>query len=135
MRLAIKSGCMFLPSSLGRQRSLHHSGAYTVMDRVDAINYRIKLIGSSFKNFVVHHNLLKLRMLWYTTATYIPSSSTPSSNRTSKFLYSDVVRCSTKAPSGGYTSSTNNLPPDSHPYHLTTTQLQTSHSFNDYVHH
>ena len=34
-------------------------GPYTVMDRISKVNYRLKLVGSSAKSLVVHHNQLK----------------------------------------------------------------------------
>ena len=34
-------------------------GLYTVIDRVSEVNYKVKLVGSSVKPFIVHHNWLK----------------------------------------------------------------------------
>ena len=81
-------------------------GPYTVMDRVNTANYRIRLIGSPAKDTVVHHNRLKLCCGTPKEAT-VPSSTLPSTNR----LYSDVVRHYTiRTPAGGHTSSTNDSP-------------------------
>lgn len=84
-------------------------GPYTVMDRVSASNYRIRLIGSSAKDIVVHHNWLKL---CYGTPQEVTAHSSTSSSTTDQ-LYSDVVRCCNRTPAGGHTSSTNDPPPDS----------------------
>ena len=86
-------------------------GPYTVMDRNSEVNYRLKLVGSSAKSLVVHHNRLKS---YYGT----PQQVTPAPNR----LLTPVnlapthldLRTSSIIPAGGYTSSST-VPDDSSP--------------------
>lgn len=77
-----------------------------MIDRINTFNYCIKLIGST-KEMVVHHNHLKL---CYGTPQEIsnPSGMSAANNP----LYLDVMRRSVPAPVGGYTSSSNDPPPD-----------------------
>ena len=105
----------FLPYSVGDLVWLHVSavkpgrtkkfasqwkGPYTVIDRTSDVNYKLKLVGSSVKPLIVHHNRLKPS---YGTPIHSTSASSvppvPSAP-----LYSDVVRCPSIPPVGGYTT-------------------------------
>ena len=78
-------------------------GPYTIMDRISEVNYKIKLVGSSTKATIVHHNQLKSN---YGTPQQVTPTSTNAAPPVSPVpLYSDVVRCPVVAPAGGYTSS------------------------------
>ena len=92
-------------------------GPYTILDKISATNYRIKLVGSPAKDIVVHHNKLKLcySTPQHSTLTQAPLTST-------RHSYADVVRrmdpeptgghIKESEPIGGYTSSSNNSSPD-----------------------
>ena len=64
-------------------------GLYTVLDRVNRVNYCIKLLGSSAKPQVIYHNRLKLcySTPQQTTTFMQHQSSTVQTQR----LYADVV--------------------------------------------
>ena len=74
-------------------------GPYTIMDRISEVNYKIKLVGSSTKATIVHHNRLKS----YHGTPPTPTNAAPPVSPVP--LYSDVVRCPVVAPAGGYASS------------------------------
>ena len=76
-------------------------GPYTVLDRVNRVNYRIKLVGSSAKPQVIHHNRLKL--CYGTPQQTTTSMQHQSSTVQTQPLYADVVRRPASSV-GGYTS-------------------------------
>ena len=76
-------------------------GPYTVLDRVNRVNYRIKLVGSSAKSQVIHHNRLKL--CYGTPQQTTTSMQHQSSTVRTQPLYADVVRRPALSV-GGYTS-------------------------------
>ena len=82
-------------------------GPYTVLDRINKVNYRITLIGSSAKPLVVHHNRLKL--CHGTPQQFITAASQPSPNIENRPLYSEVLQ-RTVPTVGGYTTSPNSSP-------------------------
>lgn len=75
-------------------------GPYTVMDRISEVNYRLKLVGSSSKPLVVHHNRLKP---YYGTPQQAPPAPTRpvTSLENSTHLWPDF-RYSSVSPAGGY---------------------------------
>ena len=76
-------------------------GPYTVLDRVNRVNYRIKLVGSSAKSQVIHHNRLKL--CYGTPLQTTTSMQHQSSTVRTQPLYADVVRRPALSV-GGYSS-------------------------------
>ena len=76
-------------------------GPYTTLDRVNRVNYRIKLVGSSAKPQVIHHNRLKL--CYGTPQQTTTSMQHQSSTVRTQPLYADVVRRPASSV-GGYTS-------------------------------
>ena len=89
-------------------------GPYTVLDRINKVNYRIKLVGSSVKPQVVHHNRLKL---CYGTPQQITTPVLhPPSTVLTRPLYAEIVRRPASSSVGGYTtppSSSTTTPPSS----------------------
>ena len=73
-------------------------GPYTVLDKISATNYRIKLVGSPAKDMVVHQNRLKLcyGTPQHSTLTQAPLTST-------RHSHADVVRRTDPEPTGGHT--------------------------------
>ena len=78
-------------------------GPYTILDKLSATNYRIKLIGSPSKDMVVHHNWLKLCY-----GTPQQSIITPTPLNSTQPSYAEVVRHTESEPIGGYSSSSDN---------------------------
>jgi len=81
-------------------------GPYTVLDRINKVNYRITLIESPAKPLVVHHNRLKLcygTPQQVTTPASQPSLNIQNQNRP---FYSEIVQ-STSPTVGGYTAPPN----------------------------
>ena len=100
---SVKSGNTKKLASLWR-------GPYTVIDRINSVNYKIQLISQPSKTLVVHHNQLKhcfgtpqCPLTLPVTSNHNPTLS--SSTMTPRPLYSIVV--STASLPGGYTSSDN----------------------------
>ena len=77
-------------------------GPYTVLDRINKVNYRIKLVGLSVKPQVVHNNRLKL---CYGTPQQIttPILHPPSTVQTQP-LYTEIVQIPASSSVGGYTT-------------------------------
>ena len=76
-------------------------GPCTVIDRTSDVNYKLKLVGSSVKPLIVHHN--RLKPCYGTPIHSTSANSVPPVH--SAPLYSDVVRCPSIPPVGGYTTS------------------------------
>ena len=61
------------------------------MDRISEVNYKIKLVGSSTKATIVHHN--RLESYYGTPQQVTPTSTNAAPPVSSVPLYSDVVWC------------------------------------------
>ena len=113
----IKFGCTYVPSvksgNTKKLASLWH-GPYTVIDRINLVNYKIQLISQPAKTLVVHHNHLKLCFGTPQCPPAPPEVSPHSSGALAsptlepRLLYSTVLSMDTPSP-GGYTSSDNSI--------------------------
>lgn len=99
---AVKTGTTKKLASLWR-------GPYTVIDRINSVNYKIQLLGVHSKTLIVHHNRLKH---CFCTPKPPPTNHIRSEQHPSNSLplYSEVVAGHSPSRPGGYTSSSSTVP-------------------------